>query len=363
MSLPALVFVLPSRGAGGGSNSVVQEAMGLASLGVSCLIAVDERNVSTFLDNYPELIGHDVVVRPYDKPSELARHLVGRNVAVATTNGSMFDLSEACNALSAEERKDLKIAYYVQDYEPLFYEPQSPRWKKAYDSYALNGQAALFAKTGWLCRIVYENHGIKVSKVAPSLDHAIFYPDLAAERTRLTVTAMLRPRTQRRAPKRTARVMNILSDRFSGGGAVFQVFGGDDEEFEASGLELSQEIVNKGVLKRTDVPELMRASDLFLDLSDYQAFGRTGLEAMACGCVPLVPILGGTAEYAVHGRNAFVVDTRSDDAVLSAVETFVGLSPAQRREMRQAGLETAAEFSVLKAALSELRLFRALSGL
>jgi glycosyltransferase involved in cell wall biosynthesis len=149
--------------------------------------------------------------------------------------------------------------------------------------------------------------------------------------------------------------MNAIAKRF--GDVSLQVFGSENEELNSAGIELPSQMKNWGVLKRAEVPELLRTADLFLDLSDYQAFGRTGLEGMACGCVPIVPVLGGAREYAVHGHNAFVVDTRSDQAILDAVGTFVSMAPKVREGMRQVALEAAAEFTVAKAALSELRLF------
>ena len=96
---------------------------------------------------------------------------------------------------------------------------------------------------------------------------------------------------------------------------------------------------------------------MFLDVSDYQAFGRTGLESMACGAIPVVPVLGGTSEFAVHGENAYVVDTRSDDAIMEAVRHFVTLSDQDRNKMRLNAMETAADFTVEKASLSLMRLF------
>jgi glycosyltransferase involved in cell wall biosynthesis len=154
--------------------------------------------------------------------------------------------------------------------------------------------------------------------------------------------------------------MNAIAERF--GDVSLQVFGSTAAELANAGVELPSMIKNWGVLKRSQVPDLLRGADMFLDLSDYQAFGRTALEGMACGCIPIVPILGGAAEYAVHGRNAFVVDTRSDEAVLEAVEIFVSMSSEARGEMRQFALETAADYTVTKAALSELRIFKQLTA-
>ena len=71
-----------------------------------------------------------------------------------------------------------------------------------------------------------------------------------------------------------------------------------------------------GVLRRDEVADLLRRSQLFIDLSEYQAFGRTGLEAMACGCTTILPEAGGSDEYAIDGSNCLRVDTGDREAIL-----------------------------------------------
>lgn len=357
METLSVMFVLPSGGGGGGSNSVAQEAMGLARLGVDVRLAVNVPNYGKFLASYPELEARKIPVLSYADGAGLAQHFASCQIAVATTNASVFDVASArAEMMKGEPKAAPKFAYYVQDYEPLFYPANSERWVKAGQSYTILKDALLFAKTNWLCDIVYANHGIKVSKVVPSIDHEVHYPNLRRAGSPLSVVAMLRPPTPRRAPRRTVRIMRAIAEKFSD--VSMQVFGASDEELEAAGIGLPTNVKNWGVLKRSQVPDLLRASDLFMDLSDYQAFGRTGLEAMACGCISIVPILGGTAEYAVHGRNSFVVDTRSDNEILNVVKVFVEMDSKSRTEMRQLALETAANFTVEKAALSEHRIFR-----
>ncbi len=356
METLSVMFVLPSGGGGGGSNSVAQEAMGLARLGVDVRLAVNVPNYGKFLASYPELEALKIPVLSYADGAGLAQHFASCQIVVATTNASVFDVAGArAEMMKGEPKAVPKFAYYVQDYEPLFYPANSERWLKAGQSYTALKDAMLFAKTNWLCDIVYSNHGIKVLKVIPSVDHEVHYPNLRRSGSPLSVVAMLRPATPRRAPKRTVRLMRAIAGKYSD--VSMQVFGASDEELEAAGIALPSNVKNWGVLKRSQVPDLLRSSDLFLDLSDYQAFGRTGLEGMACGCIPVVPVLGGTSEYAVHGRNAFVVDTRSDNEVLKAVDMFVGMDSKSRAEMRQQALETAAHFTIVKAALSECRIF------
>lgn len=361
METLSVMFVLPSGGGGGGSNSVAQEAMGLARLGVDVRLAVNMPNYGKFLASYPEIGALKIPVLSYADGAGLAQHFASCQIVVATTNASVFDVANARAEMTKGEPTTVpKLAYYVQDYEPLFYPASSERWIKAGQSYTILKDALLFAKTNWLCDIVYANHGIKVSKVAPSIDHDVFYPDLKHRNPALVVAAMLRPATPRRAPARTVRALKAIAKKYAN--VSMQVFGVSEEELGTAGIELPPNVKNWGLLRRAEVAELLRHTDLFLDLSDYQAFGRTGLEGMACGCIPVVPVLGGTAEYASHGRNAFVVDTRSDGEILQAVDSFVSMRPEVRSEMRQAALETSAGFTITKAALSELRIFQQLNS-
>lgn len=171
---------------------------------------------------------------------------------------------------------------------------------------------------------------------------------------------MVRPKSPRRAPKRTIRILETIASSMPGVKVSF--FGCEYHELAELGFRPSDALVNLGVLSRHRVAETLRSSDFFLDLSDYQAFGRTGLEGMACGCVPVLPVFGGTHEYAVHGVNSFVVDTRSDDDIMAAVDQFANGRPKRRLEMRDAAIETALNYSIPKAAYSEYKLFRGFIG-
>jgi len=111
------------------------------------------------------------------------------------------------------------------------------------------------------------------------------------------------------------------------------------------------------VLTREQVGSLFRVTDLFMDLSDYQAFGRTGLEAMACGCLTILPIFGGSHEYAIHGKNSFLVDTRSKDVILEHAKLYMEMDVAKVGELRNQAIFASQECSVSKAAYSKYSLF------
>ncbi len=352
-----VLFVIPASGGGGGAHSVVQESAGLVELGIQCRIAVDPRHRPSFRLHYPDLAGAGVDLRMFTDVNDLEGLARDCDVVVATTPRSVHLIRDVIARLAQSATAVPRAFYYIQDYEPLFHTPYSSAWHEARASYELIENAVLFAKTKWVQDIVYANHGARVEKVAPSLDHAIFRGKLRPETEGGRIAAMLRPPTPRRAPFRTARVSNALVERY-GGSVDIQLFGFADEELDEAGIELSPQIRRSGRLTREDVAEVLRSCDLFLDLSDFQAFGRTGIESMACGCIPVLPRLGGASEYARHGKNAYVVDTRSDAAILEAVDHFVRLEREERQSMVIDAMATAQEMSVKKAALSLLKLFR-----
>jgi glycosyltransferase involved in cell wall biosynthesis len=216
----------------------------------------------------------------------------------------------------------------------------------------------LFAKTTWLRRLVQERHGVPMHAVKPSLDHDVFSPcerdRSAAEPVR--IAAMIRPATPRRQPAETMDTLDALAWRFRER-AAFHIFGASDEEIAEHGLTPDFPVVNHGRLIREEVAALLRSVDGFLDLSRYQAFGRSGLEAMACGCAVVLPAAGGVAEYAVPGENALLVDTSDGDACERAAAALIR-DAALRQRLQRAGIATAERYSVFQAALSEVALFR-----
>lgn len=95
-----------------------------------------------------------------------------------------------------------------------------------------------------------------------------------------------------------------------------------------------------------EMPDVYRASDCVLFLSDAEGFGLVGIEAMACG----VPLIGrdskGIDEYLVHGRTGWVVEGDSGLEIAAAVR-HVCQNGDLRAEMARTGRRVAvADFSL-----------------
>ena len=355
----SVLYVLPVKGGSGGANSVVQEVIGLGSCGVDARVATHVKYKDWFRKFYGELVDLGDQVLFYHSDDDLISKSEPFDVIVATLWST-----PALIAPIARRSPDKLFVYYVQDYEPWFFPNDAASEAIALDSYTLIPNMVLMAKTDWLCDIVRQRHCREVYRVAASLDHDIYRPGRvrALKSDVVRVAAMVRLTTPRRAPLRTLRVLREVANRI-GSDMQVVVFGCETRDMEsyirrnAKDIQLDFHLENLGVLTRAGVAEALRSADIFVDLSDYQAFGRTGLEAMACGCAVVLPQLGGTAEYAVDGENACLVDTSSFEEATGAVEALVA-DRSLRCRMARNGTATASKYDILRASLSELSVFR-----
>ena len=350
-----VLYILPVKGGGGGAHSVAQEVNELVKMGISAKIAVNKANYPSFVTCYDDMPNVSNNVLSFNDEEHLAMHIAEAETVVCTLFTSVALVKRCLEKTSSCP----KVTYYAQDYEPLFSLPGTPLWQEAYDSYTLIPGMTVFAKTDWIRNVITANHGIEVKKVEPSIDHSVYYPGLNKADDQIWISAMVRPSTPRRAPARTMRILKNLQEKY-GNRININIFGCIDEEIYRNNITSDFNFTNHGVLKRSQVSALLRRSHIFIDLSDYQAFGRTGLEAMACGCISVVPVTGGTDEYIRHEQNGFAVDPRDEPNVLTTLFKTIDLDTNQRNQLSKNAIETSQCFSVNKAALSEYNLFTSL---
>ncbi len=346
-----VLYVLPVKGGGGGAHSVAQEVNELIKMGIDAKIAVNSKNYPKFLTCYNDMPAIERNVVEFSDETSLASHLERVDTVVCTI---FISVRLVKNALTKTKNKP-KVAYYAQDYEPLFALPDNPLWQEAFDSYTLIPDMTVFAKTDWIRNVIAANHDIDVKKVCPSIDHSVYFPGLNKSTSQIWISAMVRPSTPRRAPMRTMSVLKSLAEKY-GNKININIFGCSDEDLFEQNLPHDFDFVNHGVLTRNQVSSLLRKAHLFIDLSDYQAFGRTGLEAMACGCASLVPSLGGTDEYIEQGVNGYAVDPRDQLLILEKIKEFIEFTVDDRQRMINSGIENSQRFSVRKASMSILNI-------
>lgn len=351
-----IAFLLPVAAEGGGGLVVIQEARALARMGVDAALINLAPCRPGFEASYP---GLDLPVHWAADPAA-ARALaadprLGFDAVVATAHHSFAWLPEGPKAPIP--------AYYIQDFEPWFFPPGHPDHAGALLTYLIRPEIRRICKTAWNAGAVAEAGGFRPTPIGASVDAGLFRPAPgpgAAPGGRgdapVRIAAMVRPATPRRAPRRTAEVLQALRARF-GGGVVLTAFGATDAELAEAGLDL-RGIRNAGRLDRWMMAALLRETDVFLDLSDYQAMGLTALEAMASGCAVLVPERGGAVELTAGGEAALAVDTADPAAATAAAMRLVADAPFRARLRLAAAAEAPRHAPELAAA----RLLAAIFG-
>jgi glycosyltransferase involved in cell wall biosynthesis len=99
--------------------------------------------------------------------------------------------------------------------------------------------------------------------------------------------------------------------------------------------------------------------DLLVDPSQYQAFGRPGLEAMACGIPTVLPGAGGITEYARDGENTLTFRAGDAASMARAILT-IRRDGALRERLSREGLKTAQGFDHREEARRHLAVYREL---
>jgi predicted O-methyltransferase YrrM/glycosyltransferase involved in cell wall biosynthesis len=348
----SILFLMNLRAAGGGVNSIVQEANGLRKLGAAVQVAIRSQDESFYRERFP-----GVAVNLFHVSESMAE-LIGYARHFEFVVATAFQTVRTLKTL-LEQASGVVPCYYIQDYEANFYHPSEPNYPEAVESYTLIPEMCYFAKTRWLCERVAQKHGVRVHKVEPSLDREIFFPDDRLKPgTPFVVCAMVRPMSEYRSPGLTFEILRRIKREF-GERVEIRMFGLDQKDPFLDRQPADFEYKVLGILAPQAVASLMRESSLFIDASTYQAFGRSGLEAMACRCATILPSEGGISEYAVDGVNTLLAAPNDAGEGLRKVRRYIS-EPQLYQSIVEEGLKTASRYSIERACVSELQFFESL---
>lgn len=77
------------------------------------------------------------------------------------------------------------------------------------------------------------------------------------------------------------------------------------------------------LVDRVEIANLYRRSDIFIDLSWWQAFGRTAMEAMASGVVSIMPQEGSSSEICKEGKYCLSHDGNDIDGYYDKIVSVI----------------------------------------
>lgn len=315
-----LAFVLPVAKAGGGANVVLTEAKALMRMGVEVAIINLESLRDGFEMAYPNINIPVIYASDVDKVADIASCF---DIAIATMNISVYWLAPLSQRPKGE--RGTTLGYYVQDFEPYFYEDPHAA-ERALRSYRLIEEMVLFTKTAWNRDEVAGQVSIDCHLIGPSFNDDLFRPRPRRHPSwpsrPLRICAMIRPSSPRRGAGLTMEVLSACSHKF-GDAIEIILFGveGDDPEFQVLRRDFPYHLV--GLQRPEQLASLFNEVDIFVDFSTFQAMGLTAMEAMACGVAVIVPAKGGARSYAIHMKNALVIDTENRDECISSLERLI----------------------------------------
>jgi glycosyltransferase involved in cell wall biosynthesis len=332
-----VLFVLPVRGAGGGSNSVFLAVQAMRKMGVDTQIMNLLVNRPSFMKSYPNVDVPILFGEIRDIPDLAASY----DAVVATSNVTVSWIAPVLAS-----HPDLVVGYYIQDYEPYFYRPDSDGYRVAASSYTLIPDQVRCVTNQWINDQIQHHHGISCQVVGGHIDTDLFrpipIPGFSADDQPLRVAAMIRPSSERRSPRMTMEILQQAS-KIVGSRLEFLLFGCEpyDPGFAPLPKDFPWQLA--GELRPAQIVNLLNQSDLFVDYSTFQGFGLTAIESMCCGLAAIVPANGGSGAFARHEENCMVVDTRDKAACFSALQRLID-DAALRQKLQKNAISTGVQY-------------------
>ena len=320
-----VTYILHKLVVAGGVLSVIQIVNELTLLGV------DARIVALFKDpavvDWTRLYSEPIV---FGDQKELLKYFPQTDIVVAT----LWSTASLADQL-VKRGKAAKAAYFIQDYEPWFF-PESEKISryKVQQTYGMISHR--IAKSRWLVDMLAKE-GHDTHQIRLGMDLGVFYPR-NVDRTHPVVLAMARPQTRWRGFTPTMESLANVKRQMPN--AEIVLFGDRFLRQQSIPFDFRDEGI---VANQTRMAELYSEASVFLDGSDFQGFGRCGLEAMACGAACVLTGDGGVNEYAVHDQNALIVPPKRPDLFSEAILTLLG-DELLRKRLIEGGLQTAKSF-------------------
>jgi len=318
---PSVTYVLHSFGLSGGILSVIQLTNELVKLGIDARIALLKTNEPTD--------SHRYYAEPifFDSLYDMAKYFPKSDIVVAT----YWITAYWVHKLAGMHPGTIPV-YFLQDYESWFFpQENSILREKVINTYNLIPNKIV--KSDWLAEML-SKHECKTRKIPLGMDLGVFHPRDILKNDGTVALAMTRPATPRRGFSTIVDAMGLLKKRRPDVDIVF--FGEDD----LSEYNIPYVYKNIGKIRRQeDLAKLYSGANVFFDGSDFQGFGRTALESMACGTPTVLTNVGGVTEYASDGNNCLTIPPKDPVAAAEAMARVLQDKECGDRLVR-GGLET-----------------------
>jgi glycosyltransferase involved in cell wall biosynthesis len=321
--------ILPTLNPYGGVISVVNMLNHLIEMGHNCILI----SLSP-CKNHPHIFYGEPIYVPNwkDIPGKFAGY---HDVFIATS----WDTVDIVVELKKKSKYG-ETYYFVQDLEETFYKGDYEKKEAIRATY--KQISTKFVKTDYLYQKL-KNLTDNVYKIRPGMNLDLFYPHNLVENKEPVVLGMVRCGHYHRGYDLVLETLNKVYHKKPYIKIV--LFGSDELNKLTTGFNFT----NLGRVKPEDLPEIYSDADIFLEMSRHHGFGRTGVEAMACGNACVLSNSGGINEYALNNENAFIVPVEDTNAASEKI-CFLIDNPHRRNELKLNGLKTVHNFADRNAA-------------
>jgi len=94
---------------------------------------------------------------------------------------------------------------------------------------------------------------------------------------------------------------------------------------------------------RNDIPEILKASDIFILPSLREAFGLVVLEAMISGAVTIATNNGGTVDIIEDGKSGYLIPPQSRERIINTIQTILQ-NPGQKEDIKKAATKRVKDY-------------------
>jgi GT2 family glycosyltransferase len=319
-----VAFVLPAiRQMVGGTTVVVDIVNELNMRGVSATVVVPRAAPC----DYSDLMIFGPVF--YDDEIENAGKLLRPKVVVATHYLTVDP------ALRLAAVHGSKPCYFIQGYEAVF--ENAERFNHVWQTYRRIPDRIVISS--WLQQTL-DRGGLTSRKVVFGPNTDVFYPpDTASTDLRVRITAFLRGAIDKGdwvAQSALAQIGRDYADRVD-----ISIFDFREHSDLLGGA--ATRVVRSPQL-RAQLAKLFRQTDIFLDCSMHEGYGRLGVEAMASGVALVCSNSGGNREYAEGEGVRTVATANLPEAFVAEIARLIDdperLAAAKRAASVQAAKTT-----------------------
>jgi glycosyltransferase involved in cell wall biosynthesis/GT2 family glycosyltransferase len=340
-----IIFLVWALQICGGVTKIVQLANGLVINGHDAIIVTLDKNCdAAYLDR--------LFTRPllFGSEEQLINEFPEADIVVST-----FWLTAYYWLPRLLDHHCFVPIYYVQDFEPDFYQKGSSEYAWALSTYHI--PATRVTSSDHLVQKL-RSVGADSVKIPYGLDLGVFYPQRERRwnsgKRDFVVTAMARPETPRRGFEVLVKMCEILHQQDVS--IKFRLFGCAPDVLQG----LSFPVESTGIISSPyEMARHLHSCDLLVDPSLFQGWGLCALEAMACGLPTVITRSGGCSEYARDGINTIMVSPNDPDALAASV-LEVRRHPEIQQRLGENGQAMAQRFSTRKEIQEHLTLYETL---